>query len=188
VALESVAVCCSVFQMLHFVAECRKVKRRTWWRWRATLEWRPLLQCVAVCCSVLQWVTVSCSGLQCETKSDGRHGSDGEHCLSGDDRCSVLQCVAVCCSVLQCVAVCCSVLQCAAVCCSGLQCAAVFCSVLHCVAVCCSGLQWVVVCCIMLYCAAVYCIVLQRVSVAVFAVCRKVIRRTWCRQRRTPVW
>ena len=29
-------------------------------------------------------------------------------------RCSVLQCVAVCCSVLQCVAVCCSVLQCVA--------------------------------------------------------------------------
>jgi len=40
------------------------------------------LQCVAVCCSVLQRVA------EC---------------------CSVLQCVAVCCSVLQCVAVCCSV-------------------------------------------------------------------------------
>ena len=50
--------------------------------------------CVAVCCSVLQFVAVCCS---------------------------VLQCVAVCCSVLQCVAVCCSVLQCVAVCCSVLQ-------------------------------------------------------------------
>ena len=37
----------------------------------------PVLQCVAVCCSVLQCVAVCCS---------------------------VLQCVAVCCSVLQCVA------------------------------------------------------------------------------------
>ena len=43
-----------------------------------------LRHCVAVCCSVLQWVAVCCS---------------------------VLQCVAVCCSVLQCVAVCCSMLQ-----------------------------------------------------------------------------
>jgi len=54
-----------------------------------------VLQCVAVCCSVLQCVAVECMYLL-----------------------SVLQCVAVCCSVLQCVAVCCSVLQCVAVCCS----------------------------------------------------------------------
>jgi len=53
------------------------------------------LQCVAVCCSVLQRVAACCS---------------------------VLQCVAVCCSVLQRVAACCSVLQCVAVCCSVLQC------------------------------------------------------------------
>ena len=46
------------------------------------------VQCVAVCCSVLQRVVVCCS---------------------------VLQCVAVCCSVLQRVVVCCSVLQCIAV-------------------------------------------------------------------------
>ena len=67
-----------------------------------------MLQCAAVCCSVLQCAAVCCS---------------------------VLQCAAVCCSVLQCAAVCCSVLQCAAVCCSVLQCAAVFCSVFQCVAV-----------------------------------------------------
>jgi len=66
-----------------------------------------VLQCVAVCCSVLHQsrLSVSC----------------------------VLQCVAVCCSVLQCVAsisfvsflciaVCCSVLQCVAVCCINLVC------------------------------------------------------------------
>ena len=49
------------------------------------------VQCVVLCCSVLQSVA------EC---------------------CRVLQSVAVCCSVLQCVAVCCSVLQCVAVCCS----------------------------------------------------------------------
>ena len=45
--------------------------------------------CVAVCCSMLQYVAVCCS---------------------------MLQYVAVCCSMLQYVAVCCSVLQCVAVC------------------------------------------------------------------------
>ena len=49
-----------------------------------------VLQCVAVCCSVLQPVRDAL-------------------CLILNESCS--QCVAVCCSVLQCVAVCCSVLQ-----------------------------------------------------------------------------
>ena len=85
-----------------------------------------MLQCVAVCCSVLHWVLRQQVG--------------------------VLQCVAVCCSVLhrvlrqqvgvlKCIAVCCSLLQCVAVCCSVFQCVAVCCSVLQCVAVCCSVLQ-----------------------------------------------
>jgi len=47
-----------------------------------------VMQCAAVCCSVLQCVAVCCSVLQCVAV-----------------RCSVLQCVAVCCSALQCVAV-----------------------------------------------------------------------------------
>jgi len=85
-----------------------------------------VLQCVAVCCSVLQWPplqNVSCPPLY------------------------ILQCIAVCCSVLQYVAVCCSVLHC--MCrvlhytfCSALQCVAVCCSMLQCVAVCCSGLHY----------------------------------------------
>ena len=50
-----------------------------------------MLQCITVCCSVLQCVALFCI---------------------------VLQCVAVCYSVLQCVTVYCSVLQCVAVCCS----------------------------------------------------------------------
>ena len=90
--------------------------------------------CVAVCCSVLQFVAVSCSVLQCLAVC-----------------CSVLQCVAVCCSVLQLaldkdiaakdgnvVRGCCSVLQRVAVCCSALQCVPVWCSVLQCVAVYCN--------------------------------------------------
>ena len=81
-------------------------------------------RCVAVCCSVLQFVAVCCSGLQCVAVC-----------------CSMLQCVAVCCSMLQCVAVCCGVLLCVAVSCSVLQYVAVSCSVLQCVAACCSVLQ-----------------------------------------------
>jgi len=64
-----------------------------------------MLQCVTVCCSVLQYVAV---------------------------RYSMLQCVAVCCSALQYVAVRCIMLWClqyVAVQCSMLQCVAVFCSV-----------------------------------------------------------
>ena len=78
--------------------------------------WKPVccgvLQCVAVCCSV---VSCCCSVLYCAVC-----------CVHGN------RCVAVCCSVLSC----CSVLQYVAVCCSGLQCVAVCCCVLLCVAVC----------------------------------------------------
>jgi len=61
-----------------------------------------------VCCSVLQCVAVCCSVLQLEYGLEGSNVFD----VSGG------VCVAVCYSVLQCVAVCCSVLQCVAVCCS----------------------------------------------------------------------
>jgi len=56
-----------------------------------------VLQCVAMCCSVLQWYEGIMIGV-----------------VNGSDPRPVLQCVAVCCSVLQCVAVCCNVLQCVA--------------------------------------------------------------------------
>ena len=62
-----------------------------------------LLQCAVVCYSVLQWVAVRCSALQCAAVS-------------------ALQCAALCCNVIsplifryEYVAVCCSVLQCVAV-------------------------------------------------------------------------
>jgi len=80
-----------------------------------------VLQCVAVCCSVLQLVVCHWEVLT-------------SVCM--------WPCVAVCCSVLQCVAVCCNrwcVMGCAhfgmcdAVCCSVLQCVASCCSVLQCV-------------------------------------------------------
>jgi len=56
-----------------------------------------VLQCVAVCCSVLQRVAV-----QCDFEIILQHGAVTV------EVCAVLQCVAVCCSVLWCVAVCCS--------------------------------------------------------------------------------
>jgi len=76
-----------------------------------------MLQCVAVCCSVLQsvavcrimWrcIAVCCSVLQLLYETALR-----------ELYIYMLQCVAVCCNALQCVAVGCSALQCAAVCCS----------------------------------------------------------------------
>jgi len=75
-----------------------------------------VLQCVAVCCSVLQCVAAThCSALQryCNTP---QHTNCWRSCSRGCD-CSWSHGVAVCCSVLQCFAVCCSVVQCVAVCC-----------------------------------------------------------------------
>jgi len=69
-----------------------------------------VLQCVAVCCSVLQRFDMCLFKVMCVAV-----------------RCSVLQCVAVCCSVsvegkiaasVGSGVECCSVLQCVAVCCS----------------------------------------------------------------------
>jgi len=59
-----------------------------------------VLQCVAVCCSVLQRV---------------------ERVLHSLILWMCIDLYAVCCSVLQCVAVCCSVLQCVAACCKVLS-------------------------------------------------------------------
>ena len=122
-----------------------------------------VLQCDAVCFTVLQCVVVCRAS--CVSKP-------GLHIVQNFG--SVLYCVAVCCSVLQCVAVCCSVLQCVAVCCSVLRCVAmcfsvvlpcvvctVCCSVIQYVAVCCSVLQCVTVCCSALRCVAMRCSMLQ---------------------------
>jgi len=80
--------------------------------------------CMVVCCSVLPCVAVRCSLVQ-------SGAFQGTHSISTQKRRdvygSVLQSVAVCCRVLSCVAVWCSVLQCVAVRCSALQCVAVCC-------------------------------------------------------------
>jgi len=86
-----------------------------------------MLQCIAVCCSVLQRVAVYRSPLIA--------WSIPKATPFAAVYCSVLQYLAVLSNALQCVAVCCSVLQCVAVCCSVLQCVAMCCSVLQCIAV-----------------------------------------------------
>jgi len=86
-----------------------------------------VLQCVAVCCSVLQAAqeripTINLLNKFCKTKIFVFSKFRAVHDLSTVTRtrilvsCRVLQSVAVCCRVLQCVAVRCSVLQCEAVC------------------------------------------------------------------------
>ena len=128
-----------------------------------------VLQCVAVCCSVVRLLRCivhcqhCCSALQCVAVCCRVQDYYVASCTGGAVvvSCCVLQGVAVRRRVLQCVAVCCSVLQCGVLCCSVLQCAAVF----QCVAVCYSMLQCVTVCCIVSdYCLA-SCFVLQRVAV-----------------------
>ena len=100
------------------------------------------MQCLAVCCSVLQCLAVLFPGLYLCTHVSGVFQGVVVCCsvpqrvamwygvlhfdmwgaLPFEAYVSVLQCVAVCCSVLQCVAVCSSVFQCVAVCFFGLIC------------------------------------------------------------------
>jgi len=77
-----------------------------------------VLQCVAVCCSVLQCVAMG----KVPTRSNIALLKVVE--LRHNGECA-RQCVAVWCGVLQCVTVFCSVLQYDAGCCSVLQCVAV---------------------------------------------------------------
>jgi len=123
-----------------------------------------VLQCVAVCCSVLQYVAVSL------VVSFDEFVSYPAVC------CSVLQCVEVCCSVFQYIAVHCSVLQRDSRCLLLCLCRTFWCvwrvAVYYNVDVCCSVLQYVAVCCSessgvcchvnvvplsVLQCVAVYC-------------------------------
>ena len=61
--------------------------------------WCSVLQRVAACCSVVQFVAVQVDyTLSCRLGE----GNGGGAQVSGAVCCSVLQCVAVCCSVLQC--------------------------------------------------------------------------------------
>jgi len=147
--LTLVALCCSVLQCV--LTQHQQAHRRS-----NTADLCVLLQCAAwylrgvavcyimsaSCCSVLQYVTVYHSVLQCvATHCSQAHRSVYTArltCVAG--MCSVLQCVAVCCSVLQCVAVCCSVCAYPLGCANVYLCVAVHWRVLQCVVGCCSVL------------------------------------------------
>ena len=125
--------------------------------------WCNVVQCVAVCCSVLQHMNTSHVARLLEAVT---------YVQCGAVRCSALPCVAMCCRVSQCVAVCRSVSQCVAVCRSvlrhmdtggkipGVVCCIEFAYVtrlleaiphVQCVAVCCSVLQSIGTCCSVLH-------------------------------------
>jgi len=115
-----------------------------------------VMQCIAVCGSVLQFVALVATTPKTRTRAPRLSRR-----ISLIPGVSVAECCpVVCCSVLQCVAVCCSVLQCVAVCCRVVQCVAVCCCVLLC-AVCCSALQYVAVYYSVSRCVAACCSVLQ---------------------------
>ena len=77
-----------------------------------------------VCCSALQYVTVSCSVLQCvvvPSKQLLLRTNATVMNIAHEQLVWKQKVCSVCCSVLQCVAVCCSALQCVAVRCSALK-------------------------------------------------------------------
>ena len=90
-----------------------------------------MLQCVAVRCSVLQFVAMHFSVLQrvAVCQFEATHCNTLKFAVEVAPLCNIP--VVVCCSVLQCVAARCSVLQRVAVRCNALQCAAVRFSVLQ---------------------------------------------------------
>ena len=138
------AVCCSVLQ-LQLPGGARHVSPYlACWYVCVAVCCISVLQCVAVCCSVLQFVA---------TRATRRRLT-----------CPSLSCwlVCVCCSVLQCVAVWCSVVQHCAVCCNPVWCSVlqVFCSYSYpealdmCLSILLAGM------CVLQQCVAVCCSVL----------------------------
>jgi len=137
----SVLQCVAVYSMSHMNAVTRYKTRCSFsdvsWVTQYPVQneslnfWRQLS--VAGCCRVLQCAAVCCSMLQCVAPLQNESFNFWRR-WSVAECCSVLQCVAVCCSVLhlyktsrsisdvdgvlQGVAECCSVLQCVAVCCT----------------------------------------------------------------------
>ena len=134
-----------------------------------------MLQCAAVCCSVLQKVSlvtffhkcvavcctiflaVCCSVLQNIFLETSFPNELEPYCLSKKNVQFIFVKQTMYCNTRNKLfmvpsfldspheTVCCSVLQCVALCCSVVQCGAVCCSMLQCVAVCCSVLQYVAV-------------------------------------------
>ena len=98
-----------------------------------------MLQFVAVCCSVLQYVAVRRGvlvGVSCCILLNNTLYHTAPHCTT-------LQHTAACCSMLECVAVCRGLLVGVSSCMLQVLCVAVCCRVFQCVAVCCSMLQCV---------------------------------------------
>jgi len=191
--LQSVSVCSSVLQLQFFAVSVRhSIIARYRWQNENYIETGSslhcsVLQCVAVCCSAMQYVALGyyvlpCVAVRCSCSAGQfymRHVGSLRMILQLEAvYCSVLQCIAVYCSVLQCVAVCCDVLYLVAMHCSVLQCGAVHSScsagaVLHMSRIWeyasaiatgssqhCSVLQCVALCCTLLQCIAVRCRVL----------------------------
>ena len=101
-------VCCSELQ--HVAASpVGHAARRDWCV-------ASVLQCDAVCCSMLQCVPVGHVGQQ-QPHADCRDWC-ASFVASERLRWRAQATVAVCCRVLRCVTVCCNVLQCVALCCS----------------------------------------------------------------------
>jgi len=182
--LQYASACCSRITSIlsHSMANCMRVLRCVASRCNmlhshymcATPSRRYIHWCVAVCCSILQYFTVTL-----------------EACYSIPSPsslvcCSMLQYVAVCCSTLQshykrahpscrhfywCVAVCCSMLQYVAVCCNMLQSQCCMCyihitsALIDPVAISIGMLQYAAVCYSMLQYVAVFCSMLQYVAV-----------------------
>jgi len=149
------------YGVMQCVAVCCSVLQSMWRPSR--MKHSSVLQCVLQCVlqDLLQCVAVCCSVLQCVVIYLAPLSHEIQQCVAVCCKVCYRVCCTVYCSVLQSVAVCCSVMQYFAVCCSVLQCVAVCCSVLQCVAVCCSMLMCVAVCLSVLHCVAVCCNVLQ---------------------------
>jgi len=137
---DSLADGCILFEYLDLLEPLPAVRARVFDTAEHSLR-SHLLQCVAVCCSVLQ--QLQCSTMRMRLTLRNMFSwlsitSEYVCCVNQGICCSVVQRVAACCSALQCAAVRCSALQCAAVRCSAVQCVAVRCSALQCAAVRCS--------------------------------------------------
>jgi len=99
------------------VLPCVAVYRRRLLTLRGFFASCSVLQCVAVCCSMLQYVAVlPCVAVCCRRLIDFALQSQhtATNCITLQR--SALQCDTVCCNVLQCVAMCCSVLEHVAAC------------------------------------------------------------------------
>jgi len=109
------------------------------WNWQLSKRTSCMcvLQCDAVCCSVLLSRVLRCVAKLCNVLQWNRQLSKRTSCMCA------LQCVVACCSVLWLVAACCSLLQCFAVYYNILEYVGVCCDMLQCVAVC----SLVAVCC-----------------------------------------